>query len=180
MKSGLRLLSGVFVASAFVVTFATSHSASAAAQMDDGQIMSVLTSANKGEIQAGQAAEKKAMNPEVKSFAAHMVTEHTKNQKDGEALAKKLNVKPMPADKAAMLEKDAKQKMATLNSKTGKDFDKAYIDSQVEMHTTVLNDLETNLIPVAKNEELKTFLNMTKSHVQSHLETAKKLQASMK
>jgi putative membrane protein len=176
MKLKTTALTGFLTA----VAMLASPNAKAAAPADDGQIMTILTTANKGEIQAGQAAEKKAMNAEVKSFASHMVSEHAKNQKEGETLAKKLGVKPMPADKAAALEKDAQAKMAALNAKSGKDFDKAYIDSQVEMHTMVLSELDTNLIPAAKNAELKTFLNTTKAHVTSHLETAKKLQASMK
>ena len=84
------------------------------------------------------------------------------------------------APQAATMKEDAQAKMENLKSQKGADFDKAYIASQVEMHQTVLNDLQNTLIPAAKDPQLKTFLETTKTHVQQHLEKAQKLQASMK
>lgn len=176
MKPSIALYTAVL----FVLLLASQAWSQSTEMPNEGQIMSILTAANKGEIAAGKVAEKKAQDSKVKKFAKEMVTEHTKNQTQGDSLAKKLAVKPMPAEKATTLEKDAQDKMTTLNSKTGKEFDRAYIDSQVEMHTMVLSDLETNLIPAAQKQELKTFLMTTRDHVKMHLETAKNLQASMK
>jgi putative membrane protein len=73
----------------------------------------------------------------------------------------------------------AKSKMTNLKSKSGADFDRAYLDSQVMMHQQVATDLQSRLIPAAKNSEFKSFLQETLSHVQSHLTEAQKLQSSI-
>jgi putative membrane protein len=65
-----------------------------------------------------------------------------------------------------------------LKDKKGADFEKAYIEEQVTMHQTVLDTIDTQLMPNAKAEELKALLTKTRSTVASHLDHAKQLQNS--
>jgi putative membrane protein len=147
--------------------------------MSDSAISSIMTTANEAEIAAGQTAEKQATHKDVKDFAKHMVTEHTKNKKEGQQLAKKESIKPESNTKSETLKKDADAKLAEMKKLTGPEFDKAYIDEQVTMHKQLLSDLETNLIPAATNAKMKTFLETTKTHVQEHLSKAEKIQTAL-
>jgi putative membrane protein len=69
--------------------------------------------------------------------------------------------------------------MAKLMPLMGAAFDKAYIDSQVEMHTTALQLLDTQLIPSAMNAEIKTEMTAMRATVAEHLDAAKDLQSSL-
>lgn len=159
---------------------AQTASATTTPPTNDGEIMTIVSTANKAEVDAAKLAMQNAKSKDVKAFAKHMQQEHTMNDKQGMALAKKLNVKPEDAPHANTMKTDAQAKMEDLKSQKGADFDKAYINSQVEMHKQVLNDLQNTLIPAAKDPQLKTWLEKTSTHVKQHLEKAEKLQASLK
>jgi putative membrane protein len=150
-----------------------------AADLTDGQIAKLVATANNGEITAAKSALGHAQKKEVKDFAKMMVNEHQKNDKDLKTWGKAAKVKLEETDQSKSMKEDVTTKVAELNKKKGADFDKAYIDLQVEMHNQVLADLNDKLIPAAKNAELKSFLETTKSHVQTHLEDAQKIQASL-
>lgn len=160
-------------------TTTTTSAQAAAAAPTDAEIMQIMTTANQAEVDAAKVAMSQAESKEVKDFAKHMQQEHSKNDQQGKSLAKQLKVTPKDHPRASAMKEDAKAKMATLKAAKGKEFDTTYINSQVAMHTQVLDDLQNTLIPAAQNPQLKSFLETTRGHVQHHLEQAQKLQASM-
>lgn len=151
-----------------------------ASQPSDAEIMKIVDTANMAEVNAAKLALKKSKSAEVKDFAKHMRDEHTKNTKESKSLAKKMKLSPKDDQITAQLKTDAKSKMDSLKTKSGKDFDEAYISGQIDMHKQVLNDLQQTLIPAAKSDQLKSFLQDTANHVQQHLDQATKIQASLK
>jgi hypothetical protein len=62
---------------------------------------------------------------------------------------------------------------------TETDFDKAYIDGQIEGHQKVLDVFDKELLPNAKAEDLKKFLTDTRATVDKHLTHAKEVQAAL-
>ncbi len=58
--------------------------------------------------------------------------------------------------------------------------DKDYMMSQVEVHRKALNTLDTQLIPNAKNAELKSMLTQTRTAVATHLKKAEQIVEKMK
>lgn len=58
--------------------------------------------------------------------------------------------------------------------------DKDYMMSQVEVHRKALNTLDTQLIPNAKNAELKSMLTQTRTAVAIHLKKAEQIVEKMK
>lgn len=145
----------------------------------DAEIAAILDAANSAEIEAAKLAQTRGTNSEVKSFAQSMVDAHSKNDSQGDALISRLKIKPSETATSRNLKSQASLKMKELNSKTGADFDRAYLDSQVTMHQQVATDLQSRLIPAAKNPEFRTFLQDTLTHVQSHLSDAEKLKSAM-
>lgn len=153
--------------------------ATTAAALTDAEIANIVKTANDGEIDAGKLAAKKAENKEVKEFANLMVSEHKTNQSQTKDIAKKGKIKDKKNDISKELKKNVKDQMASLKKLKGAEFDKAYITGQIAMHEKVLDTLENKLIPSAQNPEMKTHLEMTKTHVQGHLAKAKDLEISL-
>jgi putative membrane protein len=124
-------------------------------------------------------AKQKTTNKAVREFADTMVRDHTAVNAKATALVKKLGVTPEESDTSRSLKSDGDKKMAELKSLTGAEFDKAYIDNEVSYHETVMNALDKTLIPNTKNAELKSLLESARPIFVTHLDHAKKLQASL-
>ena len=151
----------------------------AAANPTDPEIAHIVVTANSIDVSAGKYAESHAKNKEVKEFAKRMVTDHTGVNKQAVALAKKLHVTPKNNEISKSLEAGAKENMANLKSKKGKDFDRAYIDHEVAYHQAVLDTIDQTLVPNAQNEELKALIVKVRPAIEAHLEHAKKIQKEM-
>jgi putative membrane protein len=94
-------------------------------------------------------------------------------------LAKKLNVTPAPAADDNLVS-DAQKHMDTLNSTAkGKDFDKAYIDGEVDVHKQVL-DLATKAAARTQTGELKNLIQKAAPVIQGHLDKAESIQKTLK
>jgi putative membrane protein len=123
------------------------------------------------EIAAAKLAENKASAAPVKSFAKEMVTAHTASTAKIKAAAKKAEpaLTPDPT-----LTDDQTKMLADLKSKTGTDFDKAYVSGQVDAHKDAL----TLMQGYAKNGDaasLKTAAAEIAPIVQKHLDMARAL-----
>jgi len=160
------------------VTILSAFSA-VAADLTDGQIAEIVMTANKEEISDANIARSITENKDVKGFAQHMIDEHSKNEKTESKLTEKDRIKPIENEVAQTLKRDAEAKLADLKQLRGAEFDKAYIELQIEMHQQLLTALDQKLIPAAQNTDFKGYLEETKKHVKKHLELAKKLQTAM-
>ncbi|XID74924.1 DUF4142 domain-containing protein [Alkanindiges sp. WGS2144] len=149
-------------------------------QLNDAEIMSVLNTANMGEISQGQIALQKAQNVQVKNFAKKMVTEHTNNYQKGQALGSRLGITPQNNEVSTKLKKDSDDVVNKLNKTDIKDFDKEYIDSQIKVHKMVLKTIDDKLLPNAQNAELRTLLTQTRPTIAQHLQMAELIKNNLK
>ena len=78
-----------------------------------------------------------------------------------------------------MLSSQTRQTTATLRDKTGKDFDRAYLQSQIEQHQKVLDTIDRQLMPNAKNPQLRSHLQSMRPTIEQHLQTAKEAQQAL-
>lgn len=148
--------------------------------LTDAQIEGILMAANTGEINAAKMAHSKSKNAKVKAFAQTMMKEHGDNNRHVAALSKQKKMPSAESDTSKMLKDNAEKEGTTLKALSGVEFDKAYIDAQVSDHETVLQTIDSSLIPNAKHAELKALLQKTRTAVAGHLERAKALQTAMK
>jgi putative membrane protein len=154
--------------------------AAAAAQgINDAQIASIVVTANQVDIDAGNFAKARTKNPQVKQFAQQMVTDHTGVNKQASGLAAKLKVTPQDNPTSQSLKSGGDANINKLKTLKGAEFDKAYIDHEVEYHQAVLDAIDKTLIPGAKNEELKALLVKTRPAFVAHLEHAKHIQSEL-
>jgi putative membrane protein len=162
------------IASGLIVS-ATGH----AQGINDAQIAAIVVTANQVDVDAGKVAEERARNPEVKKFAARMVSDHEGVNKQAVELATKLKVTPRENDTSRALKAGGDKNVASLKALSGAAFDKAYVDHEVVYHAQVLDALDKTLIPGASNAELKALLVKVRPAFVAHLEHAKQIQTSL-
>lgn len=150
-----------------------------AQDINDAQIASIVVTANQVDIDAGKLATTKAADPEVKTFAQLMVTDHTGVNKSAVDLATKLNVTPEDNATSKSIKAGGDDNVKNLKTLEGPAFDKAYVDHEVAYHQQVLDAVDKTLIPGAKNAELKALLVKVRPAFVAHLEHAKHVQASL-
>ena len=157
---------------------AMAPAATAEPALDDTGVLAQLDIANNLEIQTGEMAAKKATNPQVKQMAQKIVKEHTANRQQGRALAKKLGTTPSGGELASAADARGGE-MDDLNNKTGKEFDQAWVDFQIDAHQKTLGDLQNKLLPAAQNAELKAMIQKTIPKVQEHLTSLEQLKTQV-
>jgi putative membrane protein len=142
--------------------------------LSDEQIAAITDAANTTEIAQAKLAQTKSKDPNVKQFAAMMISHH------GEAKQKqaKLKLKPAESGVSTAMQVDADSTMNALKADSGKDFDQAYITAQVDGHQKVLDTINDKLLPNVKNADLRAYLEEIKPRVEEHLKQAKVLQSS--
>ena len=153
--------------------------APAAATWTDANIVALLDEANAADSSAGAVAATKGTAAAVRDFGKRMMRDHHTLRAQGEALAKKLNVTPAaPSDDPVA--PAAQKEMDTLNSTAkGKDFDRAYIDAEVDAHKAVLG-LATKAAGITQTAELKNLIQKAAPVIQGHLDKAEAIQKTLK
>ncbi|MEO6982281.1 MAG: DUF4142 domain-containing protein [Edaphobacter sp.] len=145
----------------------------------DPQIVGIVVTANKIDIDYAKLAVSKTKNKEVRTFADQMVRDHSALQKSVFALGAKLHVTPADSSTEASLKSESKESTAKLKALSGKAFDKAYIDNEIAFHKQVIDATNSVLIPNAKNAELKGALENAVPLFQGHLEHAQNIASGL-
>ncbi|MDP9278786.1 MAG: DUF4142 domain-containing protein [Gemmatimonadota bacterium] len=160
-------------------TSAMASSSTTSGTWTDANIAALLDEANMADSAAGALAATKGTSSAVRDFGRRMTRDHHTLRAQGEALAKKLKITPThPA--GDNLVTDAQKNMDTLNSTAkGKDFDKAYIDSEVDAHKKVL-ELATKAMDQAQSTELKNLIQKAAPVIKGHLDLAESIQKNLK
>jgi len=130
--------------------------------------------AGMAEVQMGQKAQSKAVNQRVKNFAAMMVQDHSAANDKVKSFASQRNV-TLPDS----VGDDHKKMSEDLDKKTGKDFDKAYMDDMVKGHEKVVDMFEKANNNV-NDTEVKNFINSTLPTIKTHLDSARAIRKSLK
>jgi putative membrane protein len=153
-------------------TAATPATGDVANGWTDANVVDALTAANQGEVDYSQIGADKATNPSVKKYAQLMVKDHSAMLDAVKSLTTKLNLTPAANDKVSDIQKENQKDITDLNAKTGKDFDKEFMEEQVDMHQETL-DLLKDLDSRTTNPDLKAAIAEATPKVQAHLDQAK-------
>jgi putative membrane protein len=133
-----------------------------------------VKAANAGmtEVKLGAMAEEKATDKDVKDFGRMMVKDHTNAGDELKSLAAEKNI-TLPAT----ISDDMQKHMDDLNKKTGKDFDKDYMDMMVSDHKDVIDAFE-DAAKNSKDAAFKNFAVKTLPTLYKHLGAAKAIEKS--
>jgi putative membrane protein len=123
------------------------------------------------EIQTSQLALSRQPDADTKPFAEQMVKDHEETSRQLKNLVNSGKVNgPLPTS----LDSDRKSKFDELKSKSGKDFDRAYDQMQVQAHEEAVALFE-QYSQAGDNPDLKTWAAKTLPRLKEHLAMAKKL-----
>lgn len=148
--------------------------------LDDAQIAHIAVTANQLDVTAAEQAVGKSSNPDVLSFAHTMIRDHTGVIQQATALATRLGVTPEDNETSRNLAAAAKATREKLSRLSGTAFDKAYMDNEVTYHKTVIEAVETTLVPNTHNAELKQLLQSVLPALKAHLQQATKVAGGLK
>ena len=146
----------------------------------DSEIIAILITVNKNEITAAKEALRKTATPAIKQYARMLKKEHTQNLNDTLKLSKKINLPPIVSATVISLKKEGSKELITLTSLKGKKFEEAYINAMIKGHTDVLQMFDDNLLKDVSNSSLKSHLQATRPHIESHLQQAQAIQKGFK
>ena len=142
----------------------------------DGAILAYAAAASRAEVAEGKLAATKAKNAGVKSLARQMESEHEAMLKDGDSFAKSHNITPdTTKDDVRDLTKSGQDQLKDLTDKAaGADWDKKYLDNQIDDHKAVLGKLQ-DAAKATTNADLQALLTKASGKVQEHLTKAQAL-----
>lgn len=176
-----RTLKTIFISTSILgILFVSPTFAQTNAKLTDAEVASVAVIANQIDISYAEIAIKKSKDNEVLKFAKTMINDHRAVIEQAAAMAKKLGVTPKDNAVSQSLLRDAEKIKKSLLSKSGKAFNKAYVDNEVAYHKAVIAAVEGLLIPETDNAELKELLQNVLPALKAHLGHAEMLQKSMK
>jgi putative membrane protein len=160
-------------------TDTTSNAQATAPKLTDPEIASVAVTADQIDIDYAAIAKQKSKNAKVLEFAATMAKDHQSVNDQAVALVTKLSVTPQDNAVTQSLLSGATTTKEMLNSKSGAEFDKAYIDNEVAYHKAAIDLVENTLIPDATNAELKSLLQSALPIFKQHLAHAEMVQKEL-
>jgi putative membrane protein len=139
--------------------------------LDDATIVAIFDNANTVDIETGKLAAKRGHSNEVRQFGAMLARDHEMVRQQGRDLAKKLGVTPTPpaGDQSA---RDQAAVIRRLRGLRGAEFDRAFLQREVQFHKDVIAAIETTLLPAIKNEELRALVVKVAPAFQAHLAMA--------
>ena len=126
------------------------------------------------EVKLGQMAQDKGTNQRVKDFGAMMVKDHTAAGDELKSLASRKNV-TLPSS----VGDDHQKKIDDLSKKTGKDFDKAYMNAMVDGHQSAVNYFE-KASKNTKDADTKAWVDKTLPTLKMHLDSARAIKKVLK
>ncbi len=154
---------------------ATPSDAATKDPLTDEQIAAVTSLANNSEIEQAKLARARSKNEQVLQFAGMMIAHHGDAQRKQDSMSLGSAESTLSRDMLV----EGSETMRVLKEKTGAEFDRAYMQAQVQGHQKVLDAIETKLIPNAKRDDLKAHLAELRPRVKQHLEQAEKTAATL-
>lgn len=118
------------------------------------------------EIQSSQLAQQTSDTEAVKDFAQRMIEDHASVQDQLVTIARQEDFTP-PLD----LDQEHQQKLQRLRDLTGEEFDKQYMQAQIEAHRKAI-DLYTKEIEQGQDEQLQSFAREALPVLRAHLDQA--------
>jgi len=178
MRVTSYLASAIALAALAFAPAAANARAARSAAMDDPTICAIFDAANSWDIETSDLAITKGSTKEVRDLGSMFSRDHKAVRAQGRDLVKKLNVTPTPPKDFA-LAADHEQAMKTLNSATGKAFDRAYLEHEVAYHKAVIDAINSTLLPATQNAELKELQVKVAPAFQAHMLAAQRLLDAM-
>jgi putative membrane protein len=157
----------------------TSATSARADRISDEHVAGIALMAGNVEIGYALLAPARAADADVKAYAARMHTDHTSLNAALTDLLAVLDVEAQD-DPAGIAIRDASNPgRARLRDLSGRAFDVAYVDLDVQSHRELLDVIDRVLRPSVERRELRDYLASLRPAVAAHLAHAEQLRATL-
>ncbi len=129
-----------------------------------------VADAGMAEVELTQLAQTKAVTPEIKQFAGMLHNDHMQLNDEVKKLAGERNI-TLPAATS----EDQKKLMVDMKAKTGKNFDKEFIQKIISKHNNSI-DLFEKAIKDVNDSGVRTFADNTLPKLRMHRDSAQAIE----
>lgn len=129
------------------------------------------TAANRFEVQSSQLALTRSVSPRVRQFAHLMIRDHSRADRQLTATARRVGIRTPDGIDAWHL-----RLLGTVRRARGPEFQRAYIDTQVDAHLRLVS-LHRNYLRNARNSQVRRVAERWLPVFQEHLRMAQLLDA---
>jgi putative membrane protein len=174
----MRRIAITAVAALTLVALAAGAAAARQPALDDATIVAIFDAANTADMETGALAAERGASKEVRDYGAMLVVAHRQVRQQGRDLAQRLGVTPTPpADSSSALQHAAA--MTRLRGLQGAEFDRAFLQHEVAFHKSVIEAVQTSLLPAIRNEELRALVVKVAPAFDAHMRQAQHLERQL-
>ena len=146
-------------------------------EYSDSELFGLIDLVNDGSIEVSKLARTKATNAEVKAFARKIVTEHTALNKETAAMASKMNLTlTIPENDEDIAESHVDGMKDLTDKPRGEEFDEGYLEHEIKMHKTIIDEVKDALERPNQNAETQAFLRKALTAFEAHLQAAETIE----
>lgn len=143
----------------------------------DGELFALIDLVNDGSIEVAKLAQTKATNAEVKAFARKVASEHGALNKETAAMATKMNLTlTLPENDEDIAENHVDGLKDLTDKPKGEEFDEGYVEHEIKMHKTIIDEVKDALERPNLNAETQAFLQKALTGFQAHLQAAEAIE----
>src|SRR3954462_12740376 len=164
---------------ALVVPVQSTHAQSRAPKINDPTIVAIFDAANTYDIETGGLAVKKARSKQVHEFGEMLVRDHANVRQQGRDLAASLKVRPTPPKDFALAKAHAAA-MTQMRALSGNEFDRAFLQHEIDFHNAVIDAVTTRLLPATQNAQLRDLETKVAPAFVAHRDRAQSLLSDLK
>jgi putative membrane protein len=141
----------------------------------DANILAHLATGDSLEVETAKLAQQRTQNAQVRQLAQMLINDHSKNQQQGLALAKKAGITPQPAPSDTTPQHVQNEMSRWESDSSPAQFDREWLTFQVEHHSQDLAMLP-KLQKQAQSGALKSFIGQTVPVIRKHYDQVRSLQ----
>ena len=168
------LPSGLALLAALTLQGGVARAQAGNSKLDDPTIVAIFDAANTYDMQTAALAETRARSKDVHEFGEMLVRDHGAVRQQGRDLAASLKVTATPPTDFA-LAKAHVEAMTKLRALKGGDFDRAFLQHEIDYHNAVIDAITKTLLPAIQNARLKDLVTKVAPAFAAHRDRAQNL-----
>ena len=147
--------------------------------MSTGEVLHVLHTINRGEIEHAQLALDTSEDPRVLETAERILEDHEASNERISAVAEFTGTSLQDNTLSKGLQMQASAILGDLEEMSGAEFDREFLQRQVELHDIALDTVTNELMPNASSPEVRQLLEGAVPRLENHLQEAAEQHASL-
>lgn len=147
--------------------------------ISDANIAAMVLASNNTDISYARLVPPRAQREDVKKFADRMLTDHNGVNTLVTQLLTKLDLAPEDNAISLDMRDESANKRDLMRELSGFTFDSTYMENEVAYHQKFLASIDNEMLPAARNAELRALLSAVRPAVAAHLAHAEQVRADV-